>query len=224
METQGRLFPSVSRFIMLILHTTRELADVQDGWYFSLQMAHLFAALSWWYHHMEIFSALLAICEWNPLVAFTAHLIASYHSWRRHHMELFFALLAICVRGIDWSVVDSPNKRPVVQSFDVSFDASLNTLLNKQSRGRWIEISWCLFDVIVMWNAANKPWLRNPGHTKNYDPNYMRILICCQLLLIRIAFSADSGRNWPTSKFHIDLTMSWALSRPYKQPAMVHWS
>ena len=38
----------------------------------------------------------------------------------------------------------------VMLSFDVSFDASLNKLLNKQSRCRWIGMSWCSFDVTAM--------------------------------------------------------------------------
>ena len=55
------------------------------------------------------------------------------------------------VRGIHQGLVDSPVKGPVMQSFDDSFDVSLNKLLNKQSRGRWIKMSWHSYDVIVRW-------------------------------------------------------------------------
>ena len=37
------------------------------------------------------------------------------------------------------SPVDSPHKRPVIRSFDVSFDVSLYKLLDKQSSCRWFE-------------------------------------------------------------------------------------
>ena len=54
------------------------------------------------------------------------------------------------VRGIHRWPVDSHHKGPVMRSFGVSFNVSLNKLLNKQSRGRWIEKSWLSFDVTVM--------------------------------------------------------------------------
>ena len=54
------------------------------------------------------------------------------------------------VRGIHWSPVDSPHKGSVMQSFHVSFDASLNKLLKKQLRDRWNEMSWCSFDVTII--------------------------------------------------------------------------
>ena len=44
----------------------------------------------------------------------------------------------------------SRHRGPVMLTFDVSFDVSLNKLLNKQSRGRCIQMSWCSFDVTVM--------------------------------------------------------------------------
>ena len=37
----------------------------------------------------------------------------------------------------------SPHKGAVVLSFGVSFDVSLNKLLHKQSRRRWIDMSGC---------------------------------------------------------------------------------
>ena len=53
-------------------------------------------------------------------------------------------------RIIHQSVVDSPYKGFVMQWFDVSFNITLNKLLNKQLSGRWIKISWCSLDVTVM--------------------------------------------------------------------------
>ena len=54
------------------------------------------------------------------------------------------------VRGIHRSPVDSLHKGPVIRHFDVSFDVSLCKLLNKQSRDRYIKMSWRSFDVTVM--------------------------------------------------------------------------
>ena len=47
-------------------------------------------------------------------------------------------------------------KGPVMQSFDVFVDVSLNKQLNTQSRGRWINLSWCSFDVAVMFILYNQ--------------------------------------------------------------------
>ena len=46
------------------------------------------------------------------------------------------------VRGIHWSLVDSPHKGPVMGNFDVFFDVALNKLLNKQLNCQWFEIPW----------------------------------------------------------------------------------
>ena len=48
--------------------------------------------------------------------------------------------------GEPWSPMVSLYKEPVVRTFDVSFDVSLNQLLNKQSMGWWTEMSWRPFD------------------------------------------------------------------------------
>ena len=47
------------------------------------------------------------------------------------------------VRGIHRSPVDSPHKGPVTRSF-------VQELLTKQTKGRWIKMSLCSFDVAVM--------------------------------------------------------------------------
>ena len=61
----------------------------------------------------------------------------------------FSALLVLCERN---PLVSSgfPSQRVSNTGVDVSFDVSLCILLSKQSRGRLIEISWCLFDITVM--------------------------------------------------------------------------
>ena len=44
------------------------------------------------------------------------------------------------VQGIQRSPVNSPQRKPVTQSFDVSFDLCLNQQLSKQSWGWWFEM------------------------------------------------------------------------------------
>ena len=45
-------------------------------------------------------------------------------------------------------------KGPVMRSFDVPFHVRMNKLLNKQPRGRWIEMFWRSFNVPVMYNDS----------------------------------------------------------------------
>ena len=71
-------------------------------------------------------------------------------TWWRHQLETFFALLALCVRGIHWSPVNSPHKRPVTLNFDIFFDLCLNKRPSKQSRHRWIETASC-----SLWRHCN---------------------------------------------------------------------
>ena len=54
------------------------------------------------------------------------------------------------VRGMHRSLVDSPHKGPVMWGFDVYFAVSLNKLLNKWTRCRWIEMYWCSLNIIGM--------------------------------------------------------------------------
>ena len=62
-------------------------------------------------------------------------------SWWCHQMETFPALLALCEEN---SLVAGQfsSQRPVMLSFDVSFDLSLNKRLSKPSRCRWFETPW----------------------------------------------------------------------------------
>ena len=55
-------------------------------------------------------------------------------------METFSALLAICA-GNSPVTGEFPTQRPVMRSFDVFFDLSLNNRWNKQSWGWWFETS-----------------------------------------------------------------------------------
>ena len=54
----------------------------------------------------------------------------------------------------------------VMRNFDVSFDVSLNKLLNKQSRDRWIKMSWHPADVVTVMHLTY--WLtdKKSGHEK----------------------------------------------------------
>ena len=49
-----------------------------------------------------------------------------------------------------------PHKGSVTWSSDISFDASLNKLLNKHTRDGWIEKTGCSLDVIVMWKVIRQ--------------------------------------------------------------------
>ena len=60
------------------------------------------------------------------------------NTWWRHQIETFFALLALCA-GISPVTDEFPSQRPVMRSFDVSFDLRLNKRLSNQSRRRWFE-------------------------------------------------------------------------------------
>ena len=83
-----------------------------------------------------IFILLLAYkqsnCEWLETPWFLL-------KWKRFpHYCLFVMLMLVS------------HKRQVMWNVDGSFNVRLNKLRNTQSRGRWIEICWLLFDVIIM--------------------------------------------------------------------------
>ena len=66
-------------------------------------------------------------------------------SWWRQQVETFSALLALCAGNSPVSC-EFPAQRPVMRSFDVSFELRLNKWLSIQSRGWWFETlsrSWC---------------------------------------------------------------------------------
>ena len=54
------------------------------------------------------------------------------------------------VKGIHWSLMDSPYKRPQMQSFDVPFFANPNKLLKKQWCCWWFEMLWHSCDATLM--------------------------------------------------------------------------
>ena len=65
-------------------------------------------------------------------------------TWNRFPHYLSFMM------GIHRSPVDSPHKRPVMQSFDVFFVVRLNKLLNQHSRYRCFETTWRSCDCNIM--------------------------------------------------------------------------
>ena len=76
---------------------------------------------------------------------FKFYFIGQFHVWttvpvynkagQTHEMEAFSTLL-----DLHWSLVDSPHKGTVLQSFDVFFIIDLNKLLNRQSTVWWFEM------------------------------------------------------------------------------------
>ena len=71
---------------------------------------------------------------------------ASHHAWWRHQMKTFSVSLAFCV-GNSPVTGEFPSQRPVMWSFDISFDLCINKWLSKNSRRRWFEMPlhelWC---------------------------------------------------------------------------------
>ena len=71
------------------------------------------------------------------------------HAWWLHQIETFSALLAICA-GNSSVIGEFPAQRPVVRSFDVSFDLLPNKWVSKQWWGWWFETPSCL-----LWRQCN---------------------------------------------------------------------
>ena len=69
--------------------------------------------------------------------------------WWRHQMKTYSALLALCA-GNSLVTSEFPPQRPVMRSFDVSFDLRLNKWLSKQSWGWWFEKPSC-----SLWRCRN---------------------------------------------------------------------
>ena len=65
-------------------------------------------------------------------------LLSTGGSWWHHQMETFSTLLALCV-GNSLVTGEFPAQRPVMWSFDISFDLRLNKRLSKQSWDWWSE-------------------------------------------------------------------------------------
>ena len=61
-----------------------------------------------------------------------------WNLWCRHQTEIFSALLALCEKSSPVTG-ESPSQRPMIRSFHVFFDLSLNQRLSKQPILRWFE-------------------------------------------------------------------------------------
>ena len=73
-------------------------------------------------------------------------------TWWHHQMETFSMLLALCA-GNSLVTGEFPAQRPVMWSFDVSFDLCLNEQLLKQSWGWWFETP-----SRSLWRHCNEMW------------------------------------------------------------------
>ena len=62
-------------------------------------------------------------------------------------MQYAHSFVLLCLVSV-LSLVDSPHKWPVMQSFGVFFHVNLNKLLNKQSSCQWFEIQWWSCDIV----------------------------------------------------------------------------
>ena len=103
---------SVSSFLSAYINFWTNRGEKSAKW--EHNDVHTISLTIWWHNQMEIFSALLALCEENP--PFTG----GFHS----HTGGFHS------------------QRPVTQSFDVFFDVRLNKRLSKQSTCWWFETAW----------------------------------------------------------------------------------
>ena len=103
---------------------------------------------AWWWHDMETLSALLTLCEGNPLPdskVHGAHLGPTGPRWAPCWPH------ELCYLGWDrWFY----HKGPVMWSFDVFFVVILNKLLNKQLSCWWFEILWAYYND-MLWNYFN---------------------------------------------------------------------
>ena len=63
-------------------------------------------------------------------------------------------------REIHPSPMDSPHKEPVMRTFDVSFDISMNNLLNEESSCLWFDTPWHPRDATVTFSALYRTILK----------------------------------------------------------------
>ena len=70
----------------------------------------------------------------------------------------FFTHYCPFVRGIHWSLVDSPHIGPIMQGFDVFFVVNVNMMLNKQSIFWWFHTTCWSFDktVIILYQTMHR--------------------------------------------------------------------
>ena len=82
-------------------------------------------------------------------------------------MMMSFNGCTFCIAGPLWgesthqSSVDSAHKGPVMQSFDVSLEVSLNKLLNRDLRGRWIKMVICQHNNVYFFSNIKTKSNRN---------------------------------------------------------------
>ena len=62
------------------------------------------------------------------------------------------------VRGIQWSLVESPHKGPIMQALRYLCCVGPHKLFNKQLNVRWFETTWRSCDVIVMSLMLHHVW------------------------------------------------------------------
>ena len=78
--------------------------------------------------------------------------------WCHHDMEIFSHCWHFMRRNHRWPV-DSPHKGPVMQSFLVFFDDSLNKLLIKQLCCWWSKTPWHSCDVTLIILLVDPRWV-----------------------------------------------------------------
>ena len=147
-----------------------ELVSTQEIKYRSFnKIVHLMTSSSWWHFNFTV-------------------------TWWRYQMETFSALLAPCA-GNSLVTGEFPAQKPVMRSFDVFFDLSLNKRLNKQSWGWWFETPSC-----SLWRHCNEMTTWCSQSQNDYH--------CVALILY---FRTN---NWATWRSCIGLTR-WVIGMPY---------
>ena len=91
--------------------------------------------------------------------------------WWRHQMETFSVLLALCT-GNSPVTGEFHTRRPLAQSFDISFDLRLNKWLSKQSWRRWFETP-----LPSLWRHCNVTMIKRDKRCyngcRNYEPDHI---------------------------------------------------
>ena len=79
----------------------------------------------------------------------------------------------LLMRGIHWSLVNSPHKESVTWSYDVSFIVSLNKVLYKQSSCWWLDMLWC-----PCYFTSTQGWVINICMCQQIMPSLVQIMAC----------------------------------------------
>ena len=94
------------------------------------------------------------------------------------HWRHFLHCIALCEGNpptSHWWILLMLIKGPVMQSFDISLEVSLNKLLNKELRGRWIKMVICQHSYMYVFsNIKTKSNRKIPSDIKSsqYCPDY----------------------------------------------------